>query len=350
MELENQRTMVTRGRVTHDGGKNIIRYAEVAVPHRESSDFSRTTHTDHEGRFEFSGLNPDHYRVQCKAFGRTSKMQDVSPHGEPRSGNPSPSTYEIDLDLPLSLVLSADTYAEDGNQLVPALHGMVGRRLHVCVEHSGLEHNIEAVRWHYPRSIGVLELSKGEAELMFARSGHAYVDAVIVDTADNGRGSHAEALVHADLNISEPDIYMIGRKVGVTLGRTAAEPTLDQALWVAIRNRTRAISFGPNHEFINRVLGWEEHTKLPKPIQRRLDNLGSHLHGVNAYLLLKTATETFLLLECGVRIEDGRHDHRRLFDVEDDSSRLSGEPVRFGELQDEINRTSVRRRKHSIIF
>ena len=46
----------------------------------------------------------------------------------------------------------------------------------------------------------------------------------------------------------------VGGKIGVTLGRTTSIPTLDQALWVAIRNRTRAISFGAYRSFINRVL------------------------------------------------------------------------------------------------
>lgn len=32
-------------------------------------------------------------------------------------------------------------------------------------------------------------------------------------------------------------------ELSVRLQRTASDPTLDQALWVAIRNRTRAISF-----------------------------------------------------------------------------------------------------------
>jgi hypothetical protein len=32
-------------------------------------------------------------------------------------------------------------------------------------------------------------------------------------------------------------------EVSVRLHRTASDPTLDQALWVAIRNRSRAISF-----------------------------------------------------------------------------------------------------------
>jgi hypothetical protein len=41
-------------------------------------------------------------------------------------------------------------------------------------------------------------------------------------------------------------LWLIGGvAVGVIIARRAiGEPTLDQALWVAIRNRTRAISFG----------------------------------------------------------------------------------------------------------
>jgi hypothetical protein len=51
---------------------------------------------------------------------------------------------------------------------------------------------------------------------------------------------------------------------------------------VAIRNRTNAISFPRYREFINRVLRWEENDRFPEAIERRLKDLGTHLHGVGA--------------------------------------------------------------------
>ena len=46
--------------------------------------------------------------------------------------------------------------------------------------------------------------------------------------------------------------------MGVALERTAVPPTLDQALWVAIRNRTRAMSFGVYADFMDRVMCSED--------------------------------------------------------------------------------------------
>ena len=42
--------------------------------------------------------------------------------------------------------------------------------------------------------------------------------------------------------------------VPVTLRRSQTQPTVDQPLWTAIRNRTKAIDFGNFKEFIDAVL------------------------------------------------------------------------------------------------
>jgi hypothetical protein len=42
---------------------------------------------------------------------------------------------------------------------------------------------------------------------------------------------------------SEGDRQQIAGGIGVRLERTRVDPTLDQALWIAIRNRTHAIGF-----------------------------------------------------------------------------------------------------------
>lgn len=101
----------------------------------------------------------------------------------------------------------------------------------------------------------------------------------------------------------------------VTLKRTEIKPTADQALWVAIRNRTKAISFNRYSEFIDAVFcpdkkgaaqdGCKENG--PKEIgapklKERIDDLNMRctIHGVDAYNLLRFATEVFLIIECGV--------------------------------------------------
>lgn len=111
-------------------------------------------------------------------------------------------------------------------------------------------------------------------------------------------------------------------KTKAHMERSAAPQTVDQPLWVAIRNRQKAISFGNYKTFIDEVLckqewpedpchPWgipslKEKPECPSPVgagkkaKRQLGELS--IHGVGAYELLKTATEAFLLLKCGVAI------------------------------------------------
>jgi hypothetical protein len=109
----------------------------------------------------------------------------------------------------------------------------------------------------------------------------------------------------------------------VSMQRSRTEPTPDQALWVAIRNRCNAISFGRYKEAIDRVFC--DNTQFPKRKQgdpedwdkvsgEELAMLGSpnagdryadlaarpSIYGVDAYNLLRLATEIFLLIETGV--------------------------------------------------
>jgi hypothetical protein len=115
----------------------------------------------------------------------------------------------------------------------------------------------------------------------------------------------------------------------VRLDRTKSQQTPDQVLWVAIRNRTKAISFNRYNAFIEAVLcqppaSWSEDvssqdTTDPSAldsvgeygspaVKDRLNNLDIKrptIQGMDAYKLLKLATEAFLIVECGVAIKDG---------------------------------------------
>jgi len=113
--------------------------------------------------------------------------------------------------------------------------------------------------------------------------------------------------------------------VDVALQRSSVEPTPDQALWVAIRNRTEAIGFERFEDFLERVFcpqpdayppigdttGEEKVSRLKRRLDRHREvadclRLPQTLLGVNAYQILKVATEAFLLLECGVEILGSR--------------------------------------------
>jgi hypothetical protein len=77
----------------------------------------------------------------------------------------------------------------------------------------------------------------------------------------------------------------------VSLQRTALIETVDQALWVVIRNRTNAVSFRPFQQFIDGVMGVETRGNQPASLPFR---------GGDAYSLLKFATDMFLMQELGV--------------------------------------------------
>lgn len=96
-------------------------------------------------------------------------------------------------------------------------------------------------------------------------------------------------------------------RVKAQLQRSATEATSDQALWVAIRTRTRAIGFDRYAEFIKRVLCDpsflpEDSPEVEQSLRRQRFS-ERLLFGVDAYQLLKAATEVFLILRCGALLD-----------------------------------------------
>jgi hypothetical protein len=151
-----------------------------------------------------------------------------------------------------------------------------------------------------------------------------------------------------------PRAFSRGDTIPVALQRSATPPTTDQALWVAIRNRTAAMSFGGightngqtiigagYQEFIDRILC--EPAALPgdapdhKVLTRLREGIGSRVYGVGAYEALKIATQVFLLLESGVIIRHhGEYLHDELFDAADESGRI-GKIVTFHDVVEELH-------------
>jgi hypothetical protein len=133
-----------------------------------------------------------------------------------------------------------------------------------------------------------------------------------------------------------------GDTLPVTLRRSVTAQTRDQALWVAIRNRTKAIGFSGSgyKDFIDRVLckrgPLPADTTGSKLLERELNELGTSVYGGGAYELLKTATQIFLLLECGVAIKQtGAFNTDELFKSDEETGRL-GESVTLGEISDRL--------------
>lgn len=127
----------------------------------------------------------------------------------------------------------------------------------------------------------------------------------------------------------------------VALQRAASSPTLDQALWAAIRNRTSAMSFPRYQRFINTLLGDKEgFDNVVRRVEEGMKNLGGQsrplgVFGPHAYGILKLATQAFVTLESGLAFRD--HDvfanRDDIFSAEHEDVRMEWEGVTAHDLE-----------------
>src|SRR5262249_31219227 len=124
----------------------------------------------------------------------------------------------------------------------------------------------------------------------------------------------------------------VSGQLGITLQRTGVPATPDLGLWAVIRNRGKALAFGGHglrvngsiqaasgyQGFIDAILCGDE-TGLSNERQgdvelRALSREWRRrpVYGMTAYDLLKTATEVFLLWNCGVAIRRNDLVHNRI--------------------------------------
>ena len=96
------------------------------------------------------------------------------------------------------------------------------------------------------------------------------------------------------------------------------QPTEDQALWGAIRNRTSASNFTHFERFVDRVLRAEdvEEDRFRQKGIQRTEKPGC-FHGLEAYNLLKASAEVFLALQCGVKVAAPSEERERIPGEED---------------------------------
>lgn len=319
--------MIIKGRVTHESKfavgnakVSLIGGAKVVDPTRSGED----------GAYQISADLPDgRYKVQCELFG-TMHEEDFDVAGG--------KDCEVSIDC--GLLVELNLFMEDaGGQRSPAKDATAGKRLIISadVKVGGKAVTDFEFRWKLRPDLRYSRLSGNEIDTV-PPYGPADVDVeailleklVAAELAAYIRKNREVQVRQAE--IQSVDVARLPEPIGIRLHRTQSDPTLDQALWVAIRNRTHAISFNRYQDFMNRALLWEERAyQVPKGfeqgmqdrIQRDLNELGTHLHGVKAYQTLKLLTEAFLLVECGVRIEGAAGErHRVPFDADDETYRL----------------------------
>ncbi|WP_093606226.1 hypothetical protein [Lentzea waywayandensis] len=117
-----------------------------------------------------------------------------------------------------------------------------------------------------------------------------------------------------------------GDDVAVTLKRAAVAPTSDQALWVRIRNSTNAIGFDNFSNFIDAVVCGETLDKETRHKLRKVKRRTAlPFPNVDRYRLLKAAAEVFLMIHCGVALDDFQD-----FDPDEESRRLNRDVTELG--------------------
>jgi hypothetical protein len=290
-----------------------------------------TALTNAKGRFVIP-YAPGTYDVSVTAFGQPPTKKGVKISDTMTDFGP--------IDLGISFPITLLSPEGKGGEQTGLSQAEVGRPVIARVQPPS-PNPIGHVRWAPPIDAKSVK-SDLEVELLFEHPGPAEVRATIVaataslSNAPSAVPSGAPApLAETESNLSfmvfHSPITSVRGTLGITLQRPASECTPDEILWVAIRDRTSAISFERYRRFLNRVLLWEENEKLPEPIGQRLRDLGAHLHGTGAYQVLKLATEVFLLLECGVRID---RDHRNKSETASQITTQSGNDS--GELAEKL--------------
>jgi len=145
--------------------------------------------------------------------------------------------------------------------------------------------------------------------------------------------------------------------VTVHLANAVSGPPSDQRFfWTKIREGTTRISFSYYEDFINDLFcanpKYFEGLELQEldQVQRKSQRLGSHVSGVAAYQLLRTATEAFLLMHCGALMDRNSFFGANLVpdpvkrrgivarELDEERRRLGEESLNVGGIIDGLNR------------
>jgi hypothetical protein len=300
------------GLVCYSTRREPVEDAEVQLIYADAIEPVTRGFTNAAGQFELLvECEEGDYFVRCTAFGKPPVSHRITLPRDDSAG-------EIILNLDLGFRVTMHGYSSHDDRLLPVSHANAGRRV-MFVAESGVDSHIASYLWQEPRDTPITSLDR-EAEMVFPHPGSYIVAVTIVEKISESGRKPARATTQAQVVVAEADVQKVGGHIRVTMDRTSSDPTLDQALWVAIRNRTHAISFDRYRDFISRFFESGETEEFRETVTRRLRDFGNEGIGVGAYQFLKYLTETFLLLECGVRID--RHRHHDAFDPGEEARRL----------------------------
>jgi len=211
--------------------------------------------TDLDGNYHLTGvpLNSQ-WRVKCIAFGAQAAQKDLTPTTQETLG------VDLDLKLPYHIHL----VHERGAPEPPIVQ--VGKPFMLSIGGWRSEGENPTSKWSVPPGFQLVLTETPDSILVTAlKSGLMPVQVTLTDITPGTRSqTKAQMIYKINVPVAASAQFVSGQ-VDMRLQRTLANPTLDQALWVAIRARTHAIHFPHYQRFMNqifahRVLGDE---KLP---------------------------------------------------------------------------------------
>lgn len=131
----------------------------------------------------------------------------------------------------------------------------------------------------------------------------------------------AQTTINAQAQAARPTAFIPEPSASVTLQRSSSPLTPDVALWIYIRNRTQAISFKNYQANLDGIM-----CGAPGPVAESSKGNSSNLRlpfpGVDRYTLLKTASEVYLMDNCGV-------DQNQLSLLDDLKTLFADDPTRI---------------------
>ncbi len=268
-----------------------------------------------DGDYLVSNLKAQKYTVRCYAF------LSEPPTNLVQVGNAA-ANVAFEIDMQFQVVAPQDIQDSEVSAQISSLQPV--RRTTFRAEHSD-NVKISNISWNVTGG-KMQSLPQNNREIVFFPvDGSGVVSAIAMDEAG------AFVTANATRDLGDVEMSRVGwpvevvNNIEVSKRRTKVTPTADVGLWAAIRDRTNAISFGSTKTnkgyagFIEAVLCHTEGDKSKFVLDKNCEpkGLGEYnfkerknklpLHGVETYELLKTATEAFLLLNCGVAIKH-KHD------------------------------------------
>jgi hypothetical protein len=280
---------------------------------------SATAHTDQNGYYAFKDCQFGKYRMVCDAF--QSQERNLELRG---------TSAAADFHFPIGLQITSWISKADNQRRVLANEVTAGQPviLQAAYQRDAVPGQV-TFDWQSDQGRLVKIPGDGDQETLLHTD--AASGPVEITLTMSGVDSPSVTTTAA-LTVLPAAAQPIRGQIGVTLQRADVPPTNDLALSVAIRNHAKLISFGGFSKgptafasgyqgFIDSVLCTgtpiSPRNIIPPPKTDACGTADGHaaevgmlvtqskqhpLFGMTAYELLKTATEVFLLLYCGVVI------------------------------------------------